>query len=242
MPQPNGSTAPSPLNPEIPQTRLIEFKLNPLEPPRRFRRQRFLYTQYGRAVAIRRATLQDAGAIWQVLQAAVTPLAGHTYTPAQIAAWIADEAPENFAKSLALGRTVLVAESDKRVIGFSRFSRVEIEALYVHPDQSRRHVGELMLATVETSALAGKVRTLQLDAVMNAIPFYESAGYEVLGPSLPLFDDGTALPCLRMGKTLTGRGTVPRLSRISPSPLRFPGQPRPDRWPSRAKCYRASLD
>jgi hypothetical protein len=95
-----------------------------------------------------------------------------------------------------------VAESERRVIGFSRFSGTEVEALYVHPAQAGRKAGELLLATLERSASVRKVKTLYLDAALNAVSFYESAGYKALGPSTPVFDNGVVLPCVRMQKTL----------------------------------------
>ena len=136
--------------------------------------------------------------MWRVLKAAVTKLAGPVYTRAQIDAWIADENPQRSAP----GRTVFVAESDRRIIGFSRYHGAEIEALYVHPDQAGRKVGDLLLSAIEKSAAAREIETLYLDATVNAVHFYRSAGYTVIGNSMPVFDNGVALPCVRMQKTL----------------------------------------
>ena len=152
-------------------------------------------------VVIRKAAARDAGAIYDVLKAAVTPLVDRIYTRSQIDAWIADEAPDKLVQGIKFG-TVLIAESDRRIVGFSRLSGAEVEALYVHPAYAGRSVGNLLLATLEKFALVGKVDALSLDAVLSAVAFYESAGYEVIGPSMPLFDNGVSLPCVRMQKIL----------------------------------------
>jgi putative acetyltransferase len=150
------------------------------------------------AVLVRRAVRQDAIAIWRVIQEAVTTLIGHPYTRAQIDAWIEDEHPAKISRYIELGRTAFVAESNRRIIGFSLLSGTEIEALYVHPAHSGRKVGDRLLSTMEESASVRRVETLYLDAALNAVRFYESRGYRALGPSLPIFDNGVALPCVRM--------------------------------------------
>lgn len=152
-------------------------------------------------VVIRQAKPQDAQGIRRVLKAAVTTLIGSPYTRAQIDAWIADEEPARFTGRLALG-TVFVAVAERCVIGFARIGSAEVEALYVHPAESGRKVGLRLLAALERSAATHDVKTLRLDAAISAVSFYESAGYRILGPSQPRFDNGVALPCIRMQKVL----------------------------------------
>jgi GNAT superfamily N-acetyltransferase len=202
-------------------------------------------------VLIRQAQPEDAVAIWNVLKAAITPLIGRAYTQAQIDAWIADEEPQRLARDYAPARTAFVAESERRIIGFARISGAEVEALYVHPARARRKVGKLLLATLENGASGRQVKALYLDAALNAVPFYRSAGYQVMGPSAPAFDNGVLLPCVRMQKTLPpDRGKKPgwgfdfaaAFARISPF-LRYrprlAKRPRLAHWPSRAGCCRA---
>lgn len=97
---------------------------------------------------------------------------------------------------------MLVAELDGCIIAFSRFLRSELEALYVHPAHGRHRVGELLLRNVERLVSSSNVKTLYLDAALNAVQFYRSAGYDILEPSMPVFDNGIALPCIRMHKSL----------------------------------------
>ncbi len=161
-------------------------------------------------VSIRRAKAEDAVAIWEVLKAAVRPLAYRLYSLEQVNAWIEDEAPQRLNPDSAFDTTVFVAESERRIVGFSRSRGSEVEALYVHPDQAGHKVGALLLRTQEQSALVRNVTTLYLDAVLNAVGFYQFAGYRIIGPSTPSFDNGVILPCIRMEKRLHVRPSTER--------------------------------
>lgn len=176
--------------------------------------------------SIRQGTPKDAFATWKVLKAAVTPLIGRPYSRDQVDAWIDDE----WGSSIS-AHTMLVAESQGRIIGFARFNGEELEALYVHPDEAGHRVGELLLASVEQAASARHVGTLHLDAALNAVPFYQAAGYQAVGQSMPRFDNGVALPCLRMQKKIGWKiVSRPRLAR----------RPRPEPWAARAGCCKVS--
>ena len=154
------------------------------------------------AIVIREATATDASQMWGVLKDAVRKLVAGPYTTAQVDAWIADENPASASRGLRSQRRQFVAVSQRRVVGFARIAGHEIEALYVHPEEAGRRIGERLLATLERSAMLRDVKTLHLDAALNAVSFYESAGYQALGPSAPVLDNGLALPCVRMRKVL----------------------------------------
>jgi GNAT superfamily N-acetyltransferase len=204
-------------------------------------------------VSIRRATSADAPAAWNVLKEAVRTLAGQWYSPEQVEAWIADEDPANRPSDFQLGRTAFVAEMDRRVVGFSRLRGREVEALYVHPAEAGRQIGEFLLAAVERSASVRRVKTLCLDAALNAVPFYKALGYRIVGPCAPLFDNGLALPCVRVAKAIPSRllarnwsyawtslvATAEGIRSVSLSSLRLPERFRPGYWTYRARCCKA---
>lgn len=201
-------------------------------------------------ISIRQARPDDGSAIEDAIEASVRTLAGKPYTQPQIDAWIADEASENQVSGS--GRAVIVAESIQGLIGFSRFSQLELEALYVHPTHSRRSIGELLLQNVEKSAYRQGAQTLSLDAALPAVGFYKSAGYIVVGRATPVFDNGVALECLRMQKTLApDRFRKDALMRTRPAteisrraliPRRFPARSRPDHLSSLAEYCTTWLD
>lgn len=83
---------------------------------------------------------------------------------------------------------MLVAEQEG-VVGFGMLALAEPEdcqadadaevtAVYVHPDAGREGVGAALYEELERRARAHDVGTLALHASRNAVPFYESHGYE----------------------------------------------------------------
>ena len=140
--------------------------------------------------------------MWHVHTVAIRALSGGVYTAEEIQAWIEDDVPETYRRDISLGKTVLVAEHEGRIIGFSCLSANEVEALYVHPLHAHHNVGQVLLTAIEHVGLIHHARSLSLDAAMNAVDFYRTCGYQVLGYSTPTFDSGRALPCVRMRKTL----------------------------------------
>ncbi|MFB6140002.1 MAG: GNAT family N-acetyltransferase [Halosimplex sp.] len=78
----------------------------------------------------------------------------------------------------------------------------EVVAVYVHPDRARSGVGSAVLAHLEGYARGAGLAELSLTASLNAVAFYERAGYErVEGVTLEI-GGGVAIDCVRMHKPL----------------------------------------
>jgi GNAT superfamily N-acetyltransferase len=76
-----------------------------------------------------------------------------------------------------------------------------VRAMYTHPRHIRKGVGRLILSLCEDAARSEGFRRVELMSTMAGVPLYLAAGY---GPQEPSFDStgGTAVPLLRMGKSL----------------------------------------
>ena len=57
----------------------------------------------------------------------------------------------------------------------------EVRAVYVHPDHARHGVGSALLAELEGYARGRGLDRLSLQSSLNAVGFYERAGYERVG-------------------------------------------------------------
>jgi predicted GNAT family N-acyltransferase len=77
----------------------------------------------------------------------------------------------------------------------------KIERMAVIDDARGCGVGRELLKFLETEAARRGAKTLTLAAQTHARPFYEKAGYAVVGAE---FDDGTGIPHLRMDKPAPG--------------------------------------
>jgi len=127
---------------------------------------------------IRRARPDDGSAIEAIHAAAVRAGYRACYAPADVDAWIAGMATWRVGVDPAR-RDVLVAEEGGRIAGFAALDATagEVTAVYVDPAAWRRGVGRGLLAAVETIARLRGVAPASLDASLNAVAFYEAAGW-----------------------------------------------------------------
>ncbi len=63
----------------------------------------------------------------------------------------------------------------------------QIRSMAVRADMQSRGLGKKIMAWIEKKALELKLKTINLDARENAVKFYESCGYKVIGDSYLLF-------------------------------------------------------
>lgn len=139
---------------------------------------------------VREATPGDAEAVRSVHRESIEGLGREAYTDEQVAAWAKGCESADYAGSIESDETAfVVAEDGRDIVGFGslRFESpdayeaavdAEVTGVYVHPSAAREGVGSRLYAELERRARARGVRTLGLSASLNAVPFYESHGYE----------------------------------------------------------------
>lgn len=153
--------------------------------------------------SIRRAVASDAAAIYDVHISAILVTCAREYSEHEISGWIAGKTPDGYVPAIAAS-DFFVALSALRIVGFSEFdpeSR-EIAAVYVHPSYSRRGVGQLLLREAEAAARTRNVPSVHLHATLNAVPFYQAAGYELERFGILSMRAGSSLRCAIMHKSL----------------------------------------
>jgi len=149
---------------------------------------------------------EDACAFVEVHHTAIRALAAGHY-PAEV---IDDWAPLPVTEE-AVRRTSadpdevrLVAEAGGAVIGLAVLvpARGELRACYVAPQAAGRGIGAALVGEVERLARANECAVLELDASLNAEPFYAHLGYESLGRGEHALRTGRLMTCVRMRKRL----------------------------------------
>jgi GNAT superfamily N-acetyltransferase len=157
-----------------------------------------------REYTVRPATAADADAILRVHHDSVRILCSADYAPEQIAAWIGQEDdPDWLAKRIAMpGSQIVVAELYGSVAGFAERWEDQVGAVYVHPFQTRRGVGSMMLTELERSALSEGFVMLYVDASVTAEPFYLAEGFDIVSRGTHRFRDGTTIASVQMCKRL----------------------------------------
>ncbi len=156
---------------------------------------------------IRKARREDCHSISSVHSAAVRGIRTALYTPEELQAWAVPKQPESYEETIR-SKEFFVAEDEGGVIlGFGVLNQeiAEVEAVYVAPEAGRRGIGLEILRKLEERASAQGLMELRLNASLNAVPFYEHAGYVAQEPSKYRLQTGVEIACVPMIKTLTGK-------------------------------------
>lgn len=152
---------------------------------------------------IRPAFPTDAAGICEVHVASIRTTCATHYQPHELAAWSDRLRPASYERVLR-ERVMVVAEEGGRLWGFAQLhpEAEEVEAVYVHPDAGRRGVGAALLAALEAEALKRRLPRLRLNASLNAVGFYERAGYRRGEPIILKITPEVPLRCIRMEKPM----------------------------------------
>jgi putative acetyltransferase len=100
-----------------------------------------------------------------------------------------------------------VAEEDRVVVGFGELGQEagEIQGLYVSPEVAGRGVGRRLLSTLEERARAYGLESLRLTSSLNAVSFYERAGFRASEALTQTISPGVERASVRMFKDLSRR-------------------------------------
>src|SRR6185503_3791365 len=153
---------------------------------------------------IRRARREDCQFIGAVHTAAVGGIRTSLYTPEELRAWAVPRKPESYEELIGT-REFFVAEMDDVIVGFGVLNQAsaEVEAIYVNPGAGRRGIGLDVLRKLEERARSLKLEILRLNASLNAVQFYEKAGYIAQEPSKYRLLTGIEIACVPMVKLLS---------------------------------------
>ncbi len=165
-----------------------------------------------RKFLIRKATVDDASAILHVHFEAVHKTAAHDYERDILNEWsssLTDERLNLMKSQLSLNAEhtiMIVAELDGFVVGFGEIvtGSNELRAVYVLPTAGRMGIGKRLLHHLEDLARSHGVDSLWLDSSLNAEAFYAAHGYESRGRGVHELSSGRKMPCVKMGKRLSG--------------------------------------
>lgn len=153
---------------------------------------------------IREAERSDSERVYEIVTSCLREVYPSYYTSEECSEWIEAQSPDKFAKVVEEGGVVVaegVLADDVRgenqtavVLGFGRLGRIsnsddaaspypngyemEVKLLYVDPAAHRRGVGRSLMKEMESRAGCDRLGVV---ASLNAISFYESLGFRVVG-------------------------------------------------------------
>jgi len=153
---------------------------------------------------IREADVNDCEAICRVHNAAIREIAKSHYPPQEIEAWARPRKPQEYIEAIK-HKEFYVAEENGVVLGFGTLNQEqsEVEAVYTNPEFVRRGIGSAILRKLEERAKELSLSSLKLDASLNAVAFYESAGYKSQNKTKHRLSSGVEIGCVLMIKDLS---------------------------------------
>jgi GNAT superfamily N-acetyltransferase len=176
---------------------------------------------------IRLAQLEDIPALNTLIEASIRGLQTNDYTPTQIEAAIGTVL--GLDTQLIRDQTYFIVETQnpqggivkagcggwsmrKTLFGSDGASfrepelldpavdAAKVRAIFVHPDFARQGLGSLILAHVESAAVAAGFSCFEMGSTLTGVPLYRLRGYiEMEQIAVPL-SNGEALPVVKMTK------------------------------------------
>jgi len=159
-------------------------------------------------VSVRTARPDDAEAVLEVKRAAIEELAARAYTPAELEAWAPDDdAVAEYRSAMSAEQfQILVADDDGTIAGYGVLNAEQsrVEALFVRPFWTRSGIGTRLLGQLEMSAAFDGCAQLAVVSSLNAVPFYETLGYDRIEQRSRTID-GVDIEFILLRKDLTSR-------------------------------------
>jgi ribosomal protein S18 acetylase RimI-like enzyme len=131
-------------------------------------------------LVIRRAKQEDKKSMWNVQVNSIKEICKSHYTQNELRAWLGLLKPGRYKETIE-SKAVFVAIDGDAIVGFGQLDQENghIEDLYVRPDHAKRGVGMKILLALEDVAKKSGSLLLHGNSTLNAIRFYEKAGYRV---------------------------------------------------------------
>jgi putative acetyltransferase len=153
---------------------------------------------------IRKARQEDKESIWRVHAKAIRETCVSHYSQEVVSIWAERLRPEKYGEAIS-SNEFFVAQENGAVVGFGELNQSggEITGLYVSPDVAGRGVGWKLLCTLEERARTLGLETLYLTSSLNAVSFYERAGFKTLEKMTHTLSPGVERASVRMFKDLS---------------------------------------
>jgi putative acetyltransferase len=153
--------------------------------------------------SIRRATLDDRQAIYEIQRAAILETCRRSYPEEDVTVWAGLLSPDSY--HAIQERYFVVAERDGRIEGFGQLDEQEgeVEAIYVSPSASGRGAGSAILQHLEQRARQCGLKELKVRSTLNAESFYARHGYQHLALIRYRLVPSLMLNCVEMRKLLS---------------------------------------
>ncbi len=128
---------------------------------------------------IKKAMSQDIPVIVRIHRACVKVINAKYYPKSVILAWLKQVSANNVKSQLRNSKWIVLRLNDK-IVGFAQYS-IEDKTLYqinILPKYSGKGFGKIVYAYIENEFLKNKIKTVVLNATLNAVPFYKKLRFK----------------------------------------------------------------
>lgn len=153
--------------------------------------------------AQRPATFADLPAMWGIRTRAVRHTCASHYAQHVIDMMCATPPPASMRALIGTGGA-LVAEEGGQMLGYAILDVAtgEVHAVFVEPAHQGRGIALRLLDGLQAIAAERRLTRLFLSSSLNAVPFYQRAGFVVLRDEVYPHRSGIGIPSVFMEKTL----------------------------------------
>ena len=162
-------------------------------------------------IQIRRAHPGDAEAIALAHLDSIRSIGPRFYAADVVEAWGAGLTPKIYVRAMEGGEAFFIAtgQLDGRpaVLGFSTHRVDDAQdgaSVYVRGRMARRGIGTTLLRAAEAHAFAHGATTIQIQASLAGVEFYQANGFDEIGRGEALLMSGRSMACVFMRKFLIG--------------------------------------
>lgn len=155
----------------------------------------------------RPATGADLAALWELRTRAVRATCASHYPADVIETWCAAPAPVALPLLVQAGGAV-VAEENGQVLGYAILNQEtgEVDAAFVDPAHQGRGIALGLMRELEALARLRGLARMFLSASLNAVPFYERAGFRPVREEVYPHRSGIGIASVFMEKALPRGG------------------------------------
>ena len=130
-------------------------------------------------IKIRKATTDDRDTLYRIHKDSVQTLCSGYYSARQIERWFEGRSSDDYIGAIEWGGD-WIATIEAEPAGFVEFFTKSISMLYVLGRFSGRGIGRSLMEHA-LATMPGEQGRISLEALLNAVPFYERFGFKKVG-------------------------------------------------------------
>lgn len=153
-------------------------------------------------LTIRKAQAEDASFAWEIRNAAIVSGCEGFYPDELLEEWTSGDMTEEFVEFVDENLHVACRSGQVVGTGMIDHNSGKLDAIFVRPDLMGNGIGKQIMLFLEDVGRTSNLKTLTLEATLNAAPFYRRCGF--VGSDVGVYKSprGIELDCIPMTKVL----------------------------------------